>query len=45
MNHLAYIVPSYALAVLVLIGFSASAWARMRRAQRRLAAVDRRARP
>ncbi len=45
MDHLSYIVPSYVLALLVLIGFSAAAWMRMRRAERRLAAVDRRNRP
>jgi hypothetical protein len=44
MTHLPYIVPSYVLALLVLSGFSGAAWARMRRAQRRLAVVDPRAR-
>ncbi len=44
MTHLAYIIPAYALALLVLLGFSGAAWARMRRARRRLAAVDPRGR-
>ncbi len=43
MTHLPYIIPSYTLAVLVLLGFGGAAWMRMERARRRLAAIDRRA--
>ena len=43
MDHLAYIVPAYALTLLGMLGFAWSAWARMRRASRRLAAIDPRA--
>jgi hypothetical protein len=39
-THLAYIIPAYALAVLIAGGFSVSAWTRMARARRKLAAID-----
>jgi len=40
MTHLPFIAASYALAVLILGGFSLSAWVRVRMARRRLAAID-----
>jgi hypothetical protein len=43
MDHLAYIIPAYALTLLGTAGYAWSAWARMRRASRRLAAIDPRA--
>jgi hypothetical protein len=39
-THLAYIIPAYAIFVLMAAGFGADAWLRMARARRRLAAVD-----
>ncbi|MCW3477744.1 hypothetical protein [Limobrevibacterium gyesilva] len=44
MDHLTYIMASYGLAVVIGGGFAVSAWARMRRARRRLAAIDPRGR-
>ena len=44
MTHLAYIVPAYGLAVLVIVGFALDAMVRLRRARARLAAIDRRER-
>ncbi len=44
MTHLPFIVASYALTVLVGVAYSLDAWMRMRRARRRLAAIDPRAR-
>jgi heme exporter protein D len=43
MTHLPYIASAYGLTVLVAGGFALSAWTRMRRARRRLAALDPRA--
>jgi hypothetical protein len=40
MDHLTYIMAAYGLAVLTGAGFAFDAWARMRRARRRLAAID-----
>ncbi len=40
MTHLPFVLASYGLAALVLLGFSLDAWRRMRVARRRLAAVD-----
>ena len=40
MTHLTYIIPAYALGVLLAVGFAADAWLRMGRAKRRLAAID-----
>jgi heme exporter protein CcmD len=40
MDHLGYIVAAYGLTVLVAGGFALDAWLRMRRARRRLAAID-----
>jgi len=40
LDHLIYIMASYALAVLISGGFAVSAFVRMRRARRRLAAID-----
>jgi len=44
MTHLVYIVASYGLTVVVSTAFAVDAWARMRRARRRLAAIDPRTR-
>lgn len=44
MTHLPYIAGSYALGVLIPGGFAWAAWARMRAAARKLAAIDPRAR-
>jgi hypothetical protein len=40
MNHVPYIAGSYALGVLIPGGFAAAAWRRVRRAARRLRAID-----
>ena len=40
MTYLPYIIPSYALGILVPGGFGLAAFLRMRRAARRLAAID-----
>ena len=40
MTHLPYIAASYGLAALVLLGFAANSWRRMRLARRRLEAID-----
>ncbi|CAH2600432.1 Heme exporter protein D [Rhodovastum atsumiense] len=40
MDHLTYIIAAYGLTMLVAGGFTVDAWARMRRARRRLAAID-----
>ncbi|MGC4106919.1 MAG: hypothetical protein QM753_11290 [Thermomicrobiales bacterium] len=40
MDHLTYIMAAYGLAVLIAAGFAFDAWARMRRARQRLAAID-----
>jgi hypothetical protein len=40
MDHLTYIMAAYGLAVLIGAGFAVDAWSRMRRARRRLAAID-----
>jgi len=39
-NHLPYIVASYALFLAIAGGFTAAAWVRLGRARRRLAAID-----
>ena len=43
MTHLPFILGSYGLAVLMAGGFGVGAWARLRNARRRLAAIDPRA--
>jgi hypothetical protein len=45
MTHLPYIVASYALGVLVPASYALAAFLRMRKARRRLAAIDMRRRP
>jgi hypothetical protein len=40
MDHLSYIVAAYGLTVVIGGGYAVSAWVRMARARRRLAAVD-----
>ena len=40
MNHLAFVVPAYALGVLVPVWFGVQAVVRLRRARRRLAALE-----
>ena len=40
MTHLPFIVASYGLAAIALLGFGVGAWARMTSARRRLTAVD-----
>jgi heme exporter protein D len=40
MTHLPFIIAAYGLTVLVAVVFSVDAWTRMRRASRRLAAID-----
>ena len=40
MTHLTYVAASYGLALLVGVAFAADAWLRMRRAARRLEAID-----
>jgi len=40
MTHLPYVLSSYALGMLVPVGFGIAAFLRMRAASRRLAAVD-----
>ena len=40
MTHLPYILPSYALAVLVPLVLAGTAWRRLARARRRLAALE-----
>jgi hypothetical protein len=40
MTHLTYIIPAYAIAVLLAGGFAVDAWLRMGRARRKLAAID-----
>ncbi len=42
MTHLPFIVASYAITLVVVGWFTVDAWARMGRARRRLAALDRR---
>lgn len=44
MTYLPYIVPSYALGVLLPVAYAALAWRRMRLSERRLAATERRPR-
>lgn len=44
MNYLPYIAGSYALGLLIPGAFALSAWHRVRRAARRLRAIDRRER-
>jgi hypothetical protein len=44
MNHLPFIAGSYALAVIVPAWLAVSAWARLGRARKRLAALDPRGR-
>jgi len=39
-THLPYILGSYGLALALGLGFSLAAWTRLRRAQRRLEAID-----
>ena len=45
MTHLPFIATAYALGVGLPAGFAAAAWARLRQARRRLAAIDKRAQP
>lgn len=45
MNVLPFITLAYAAGVLVPAAFALAAWTRLRRAERRLAAIDPRARP
>ena len=45
MTHLPYVAASYGLALLVGVAFAAHAWLRMRRAARRLEAIDPRGDP
>ena len=40
MNHAAFVLPAYALGVVVPLWFAAGAAARLRRAKRRLAALE-----
>ena len=40
MNHLGFIAAAYAVGILIPAAFAVSAWTRMARATRRLAAVD-----
>ena len=40
MTHLPYVAASYGLALLLGAGFAVEAWLRMRRAARRLEAID-----
>jgi len=40
MTYLPFVAASYALAAVVLVGFSVSAWLRLGAARRRLAAID-----
>lgn len=40
MTHLPYIIPAYALGILIPAGFAVAAWVRLRAARRRLAALD-----
>ena len=40
MNHMAFVLPSYALGVLVPVGFAIQAVLRLRRARRVLAALE-----
>ena len=40
MNHAAFVLPAYALGVLVPVWFAAGATARLRRAKRRLAVLE-----
>ena len=40
MTHLPFVAAAYTLGVLVPAAFAADAWARMRAAKRRLAAID-----
>ncbi len=42
MTHLTYIIAAYGVFVLVAGWFAVEAWLRMSRAQRRLAAIDKR---
>jgi hypothetical protein len=44
MDHLAYIIPAYAVTIIGTLAYAGLAWARMRRASRRLRAVDPRGR-
>jgi cytochrome oxidase assembly protein ShyY1 len=44
MTHLTYIIPAYGLAVVMILAYAISAWSRMERARKRLAAIDPRAR-
>jgi hypothetical protein len=43
MDHLTYIVSAYGLTVVIAGWYTVSAWVRMARARRRLAAIDPRA--
>jgi hypothetical protein len=45
MTHLPFIAGSYALGILIPVGFALSAYLRLGAARRRLAAIDPRARP
>ena len=45
MTHLSFIAPSYALGILVPLGFALAAWLRLGAARRKLAAVDKRQQP
>ena len=40
MDHLTYIMAAYGLAVVITACYAVSAWVRMARARRRLAAID-----
>jgi cytochrome oxidase assembly protein ShyY1 len=40
MNHLPYIIPAYALGILVPVFYGIAAWRRLSVARRRLAAID-----
>jgi cytochrome c biogenesis protein CcdA len=40
MTHLPFIAASYALGIVIPVGFAAAAWTRMAAARRRLAAID-----
>jgi cytochrome oxidase assembly protein ShyY1 len=44
MDHLTYIMASYAIAVVMAAAYAIAAWARMGRARKRLAAIDPRGR-
>jgi hypothetical protein len=40
MTHLTYIIPAYALAVVMILAYAITARTRMERARKRLAAID-----